>query len=332
LLWGLLGFVALQFGLAAGIETRFKALRDPDYSYKADRLRKRTIAPDRPLTVVMIGSSRTVFGFQSSTLETSLTQMCGRPVAVFNFGFAGSGPVGQLLRLRRLLADGVRPDWLFIEVLPPLLGQRVEANRISVDQLRQTELEFLSQYGASLPDLQSSWWEDWPIPWYSHRFAIVSRLKPSLLPFSLRRDWFSAIDDSGWVAAPVLSSTPEQYAKAVERARVEYDYYLRDFHLGQPACQALRDLLELCRQEGIRPALVLMPEGSTFRGWYTPAVWAEIEGFLKELQGAYEVPLINAREWIPDEEFSDSHHLTQMGAATFTERFGREVLVPLLTP
>jgi hypothetical protein len=36
--------------------------------------------------------------------------------------------------------------------------------------------------------------------------------------------------------------------------------------------------------------------------------------------------VINGREWVADDDFSDSHHLLPHGAKVFTERLGREVL------
>ena len=40
--------------------------------------------------------------------------------------------------------------------------------------------------------------------------------------------------------------------------------------------------------------------------------------------------MIDAREWVPDVGFSDGHHLLPAGATTFTDRLGREALIPLL--
>jgi hypothetical protein len=39
---------------------------------------------------------------------------------------------------------------------------------------------------------------------------------------------------------------------------------------------------------------------------------------------------LNAREWLPDTAFVDSHHLLQAGAEQFTTRFGRECVLPLV--
>jgi hypothetical protein len=327
-------FVLFQAGLALAIEFWLPELRDPEYGFRLARLYPRTVlAVERPFTVLMLGSSRTTAGFNAGRLEKELSQELQRPVVVFNFGLTGAGPLMQLLDLQRLLAKGIRPDLLLIEVLPPLLTGHIphsELNRLPVHRVWLAELPLLARYGGALDEMRKTWWETWPVPCYTRRFAIVSRLLPAWLPYQLRMDWAYQIDDSGWVASPVNRSTPELRRRAVERARNEYLGYLVGFRLGGPACQALRELLELCRSEGIAAAFVLMPEGTEFHSWYPPGVWPQIENFLTGLGREYAVPLINAREWMADEDFSDSHHLLPRGATVFTDRLGREALVPLV--
>src|SRR5439155_1130670 len=91
--WCLLGVL----GLGHGVPER----RDVAYAQKVTRLRQRTEeAPTQPLTVVMLGSSRTVFGLKAGRLEKPLQEETGRPVVVFNFGMYASGPVMNLVTLR----------------------------------------------------------------------------------------------------------------------------------------------------------------------------------------------------------------------------------------
>lgn len=239
----------------------------------------------------------------------------------------------QLLSLQRILEEGVHPDLVLVEVLPAILTderRNPEIQRTPVDRLRLGELSLMARYGASAKEMKRDWWLDWAFPWYAHRFAIVSRFKPSWLSWKERHDFFQACDASGWVNPPVQMSTPEQRRKATDFARKEYGFCLEDFHLGGPACKALREILELGKREQIKIAFVLMPEGSEFRSWYTPAVWNQVERFLEEMQITYGVPIVNAREWVNDDGFSDSHHLLPSGAIVFSQRLGRESLPPLL--
>jgi hypothetical protein len=337
LLWGLAVFAALQLGLALAIEVYSPGLRDPNYTYKATRLAQRLAAAGpRPFSVVMLGSSRTVYGVKAGASEEALSRHLGRPVVTFNFGLYGAGPVMELLTLRRLLADGLRPDLLLVEVTPPLLaGQvplhEVEAGCLPTDRLRRLDLALVKRYAGPLrKGLRREWWQAQLVPWHAHRAAIVSKLLPVLLPLGVRLDRFRDIDNSGYFDAIPWAVTPDMQRRAREGARREFDEYLSRFRLGGLACQGLGDLLAVCRREGIAAALVLMPEGPAFRSWYAPAAWGQVRAYLQGLNAEWEVPIIDAGEWVAEEDFLDSHHLLPRGAGRFTERFGREAVLPLV--
>jgi hypothetical protein len=337
LAWGLAAFVVLQVGLSAAIAVWWPAMGDPDCDYKKQRLCQRHHqSGGRATAVWMLGSSRTALGFKGKELEERLGRETGRPVIAFNFGLTGAGPVTELVTLKRLLAEGIRPDLLLVEVLPPLLANHapmpIEGHWLVAERLRLSEVSFLEGYGLDGKKLRRNWFVSWLVPWYTQRFNLLSRVLPAWLPWQVRKDWFRAVDDSGWVDFSPPVTTPEQYRQAVDRARQEYAPYLADFHLGGNACQALRDLLELCHREGISTALVMMPEGAEFRGLYPPGVWGQVQVFLDSLTREFGIPLINAREWIPDGDFSDSHHLRPHGATVFTGRLSGEVLGALRGP
>jgi hypothetical protein len=267
-------------------------------------------------------------------MERQLRKALDFPVAVFNFGIPAAGPVTELLTLKRLLREGLRPDLLLIEVLPPqLAGQAPVAGGelawLPVSRLKLVDLALLERYGTN-GGLRQAWWEAWPFPWYSQREALLSHVAPGWLPAHQRQDWFFSIDDSGWVNHPIDGLTAQRYRQGVAQARQTYQGPLAGFRLGGPSATALPELLDLCRRRGIPSVIVLMPEGSEFRGWYTANAWAQIDGYLSGLARRHEVPVVNARDWIGDEHFSDSHHLLPTGAALFTQRLGRTTVLPLL--
>ena len=51
---------------------------------------------------------------------------------------------------------------------------------------------------------------------------------------------------------------------------------------------------------------------------------------VRQLARQRDVPVYDARSWVGDDGFHDSHHLAIIGANYYTERFGREVLEPEL--
>jgi hypothetical protein len=332
LISGLAGFVALQLGLALAMERWLPEFRDPEYGNRLTRLYRRTAAVEAPpLTVVMLGSSRTTTGFQATRLEAYLNRNLKRPVVVFNFGITGAGPLMQLLDLRRLLDQGIRPDLLLIELFPPLLSDHepdAELKRVPVTRVWLRELSLLTTHGGSAKELHAAWWQAWPFPWYTHRFAILSRFMPGFVPYRVRMDWVYQIDQCGWFNRAGGKATPEARRRLVARTRQEYLGWLSQFRLGGLPCRALREIVALCREERISAGLVVMPEGSDFRSCYPAVAWREIERFRDDLRRQYSLNVANAREWMTDEAFVDGHHLSPKGAAEFTERLGREAVLP----
>jgi hypothetical protein len=325
----------LQLGLALSIERWLPELRDPTYAIKARLLRQRTAAlPEKPLTVVMVGSSRVEYGLLAGDLEEQLAAQLGSRPVVFNFGISGAGLVTELLIVRRLLADGIRPDVVLVEILPSCFAGQVpssELPRLTADRLWLGDLPVVARYGASLPDLRACWWEAWPVPWYSHRYAILARTAPLFLPDRGLSAAFGKIDASGVGTLLDTPPEPEAYRRNVESTRACFAPCFEKFRLSESACQSLRELLTLCREARIGTALVLMPEGQPFRALYSADSWDSINACLTALSHEFDAPLINARDWIADDQFSDSHHLLHPGAADFTARLGRDHLAPLLT-
>lgn len=334
LLCGLALFLAQQVGLAVAVALWLPGLRDPHYAQKVGRLRRRLgAAPCPPLAVVMVGSSRTAFGVRAGALEAPLSRACGRPVVAINFGLIGAGPVTELLTLRRLLHDGLRPGLLLVEVLPPLLAGQVplyeaQERRLPTCSLRASDLPLVEAYGGR-PLLRRDWCRSCLLPWYHHRLALLSRTAPRLLALDDRLNAYDGAGADGWMPA---HGGPDLRRRALAHAQCDCGRYLRGFRLGGPAVEGLEEVLATCRREHIPAALVVMPEGPLFRSWYPAGVWPQVQEFLDQLRRRYGVPVVNAREWMPEEAFADSHHLLPPGAAAFTERLGREAIAPLLAP
>jgi hypothetical protein len=332
-------FALIQLGLAIGVDNGLQKVRDPLYGCRLDIIRRRVrMAPVRPWTVLMLGSSRTQFGLRVGIgEEKAWAETLGRPVLTFNFGIAGGGPMTELLTWRRLRRDGVRPNLLLVEVLPPLLcDQRPPRDYgetfLPTDRLSWQDLALVKRYtGSDRTDLRRDWLESWPLPWYAHRLGLMSLVRPDFLPPEYRLQGDEALDESGGLRFLEGPVTPATRVQATQRAHDGYGVFFTGFRLGGPQCEALRELLSSCRQEGVPAKLVLMPEGPTFRGWYSPETWQAIHQWLAQLSQEYDAPLVNAREWIDDENYyQDSHHLLASGAHIFTERLGRESILPSL--
>jgi hypothetical protein len=280
----------------------------------------------------MLGSSRTEGAFRAEPVERELERRTGKPVALFNFGIPSAGPAMELLVLERLLKDGIHPDGLLVEVLPPLLaGSLWESNlaNLPAQRLNWRDLRVVQALDIQHENRRLDWCCQtllWPC--YAHRYGIISHLAPVLLPLDKRSDFSRAIDACGWVdvkRAPIDADLRRQHT---EKARQNFAAYWADDQPGGPNCTALRLLLQRCRKEGIAVKLILLPEGATFRSWYRPGGWKALEAFLDQLKQEFGIEVINAREWVEEEGFFDSHHLLPDGATRFSERLGRQVLEP----
>jgi hypothetical protein len=336
LLQGLTLFVVAQVALAGAVWGNWgPRLRDPNCAHKVRllqaRLQPRPNSP-RPLSVVQIGSSRTVYGVRGQAVEPRLAERLGRPVVLFNMGFHGAGPLSHRLNLERLFDAGVRPDLVLLEVLPATLEEKhltqdVTASRLPACQLSYSQMQMLKRLAAAeRPDLEREWWLSQVSPWFSHRFALVTTTAPTFLKVSSRMDQYTGADESGWVPLP---RRPEATRRALAQAREEYHGLLQRFRPSPRALEVLGESVRRCREEGARAALVLMPEGPFFRSLYPSHVRRQIDEALARLNRRSGAALIDLRDAVAEEDFLDSHHLYPEGAALCTRRLAEQI-EPLL--
>jgi hypothetical protein len=325
LAWLLAGFVAIQFGLALSAEW-WPRLRDPEFTLVADLLAaRRAETPGRPL-VLALGSSRTSLGVRGSLLSSG-----GDATAplVFNFGIPGSGPMMQEVCLRRLLDAGVRPDLVLVEIMPAYLGRRssypFEEQGLVPARLSAAELVALWPYYARKDKLLLPWLKARLLPCFGAGADLRGELaRRGFLPTEGDVDPCRGLDSHGW--RPLYHSvTPQQRERLTRLAHGRFDSLPGSSGLGAGPVRALHDLLHLCRARQLAVALVMPPEGSTFRALYTPALLAELDAVLAQLSREFDAPVWDARRWVDDGDFWDSHHLLPGGAARYTLRLGGEL-------
>ena len=327
LAWSLLSFITLQLGLSYLMSRPLPELRDPEYGYKFKALRQRLQASAGQPLFLLLGSSRTDVDLIPEVMAAADTGAPQQPL-LFNFSMTGCGPIQELIALRRLLAAGIRPDGVIIEVLPPLLHQAEgwgEVKWLRVPRLGWDEVALVKRYTVDVFPM-ADWLQSTLLPCYGHRFAIMSYVAPGWLSYENRLDGWTSINQSGWVPFTRDPVTPQRRKKALKAARRNYELSLSQFHVTANADHAVRDLLRLCRRNGIHAMLVLLPEGTTFQGWYPEGARQEIDDYLGRLSAELSVPLVDTRSWMPERDFIDSHHLLPGPAAEFSARFGREVL------
>jgi hypothetical protein len=327
LLAGAITFGLLHLGLVTTAAMTW-LIRDPVYADKELRLARIERAAPGPPVVVFLGTSRGGYGFEAGRV----VQATGGRIEAFNFGIPATGPVSHLVYLRRLVEAGHRPALLLVEILPPALADLpdgpLEGRFADGNRFRQAELNQVAGYRFPVAKLRSQWRESLINPWYSYRFHLLGRISPTLLPWHVRFDWGRPPDPRGWNAAIGPEPVGEQAQAGFQQATLEYAGILRTTRPGGPAVQALSQLLDLAREHGIPTRLVLMPEAVPFQALYPRAYRVKLEQVLAEV--ARDVPIHDARNWVPDDGFRDGHHLNRTGAALFTDRLIREVIGPAL--
>jgi hypothetical protein len=327
-------YLAFQVVLIVVTDNLLPELRDPEYGQKLSRLRQRLVEePGREL-IVILGSSRAGYGFRPEAVQDWRTANGASPI-VFNFGLTGAGPILELLCLHRLLAAGIHPDRVIIEVMPPNLHQEgswAEMNWLNSNRLGWDDLQQVRRYAERPGHLRFDWCRGRCAPWFAHRFCILSRYAPGWLPWETRQDIWLGLDRSGWMTYPNTVLNAAQQQRALEFTRRHYAPAFTDFHITAVADRALRELLALCKRQDIAATLLLMPEGTEFQSWYPRSAPAEVDAYLDCLSREYEAPVVDARSWLPETAFFDSHHLHPDGATAFTQRFAREMLGPAPSP
>lgn len=328
-LWGAAVFVGGQVALSAGMDLWWPVLRDRELGLKLGFLRQRRAqAPSRPLALVL-GSSRTAFGFRPELLAPDGQ---GPGVLPFNFGLLGAGPLRELLGLRHLLSAGLRPDLLFVECWPPLLAEPLgdlEAGAIDPSRYSWADLRLLRRYAGG-PDFTTDWLRSHLLPAFSNRYGFLQDLGAASWmppPMDAHVTWF-AVTPSGRTA-DLRPITDENRPTWQVGYRAQFGASLNSWRLSPTSDRALRELLALCRRQVIPTVLVVMPEDTAFRQAYSPESRAAADAYLRRVSAESGAPLLDARDWVSDAAFTDGIHLSAEGATLFTRRF-REVVRPLL--
>ena len=304
---------------------------DPPYVMKSEGLKARIKEyPGHPLWLVM-GSSRVDEGLRPGVLAGDMGS--GNAPLIYNFGIGGADLFRELVCLRRVIADGVKPQRVGIEIIGALMSREEEPfadDPQLVVRARSDEIKELLGYSAAPDSARGYWLQSRLNPFYEYGMEVPHQaLSLRLLPIpALRRFETHSYDDWGWFAGPSAPVSRSSYDQGLEDARKEYETYLKGtFTVAPNFDQVLRRILDLCRNAGIEVFLLRMPEADDFQAFYPAQANTAIDSYLAKIQGEYEVQMIDARSWMPGwDSFMDGHHLNATGAEVFTRRFAEELL------
>ena len=337
---GVIAYLAFQSTLNLAIRNDVLPVRDPVWSEKFELLQKQPAffaagndRPNSPVRVLAMGSSRTQLAFDATSMARTVSATTGREVEAFNFGCPAAGAMTSALYFRRLLAAGVEPDRVLIEIHPgfvapmdPPSDSPFEARWLHTYRLRPDEVELLRGFGWNVASPPHHGWQGWLTASASYRMSLLNRYAPVMMtcPYGLTIGAKSRPD--GYVRGQEMPR--DRYPRALARTRLEYAPVLDNYRTGGPGTVAVADLLEQCRNHGIDAAIVLMPESSEHRVWYGTVGYRRVTEFATGLGEAFDAPVVDAREWVPDIGFADGHHLTATGATIYTNRLANEFVTP----
>ncbi|HVL13883.1 MAG TPA: universal stress protein [Gemmata sp.] len=322
--WFAVGTIGLSAATLAAADVLL--LRDPEYGRRAAALHARLADnPGRPL-VLVVGSSRVGAAVCPAVWEA---EHSGGPMFI-NLGRAGAGPVLQLMTLRRVLAEGVRPAVVLLEYWPPLMNHdhAPEFGRIPAEHVLARDLPTVRDYWHDGGTFERRARTSRLNPIFHLRRTLMLQIDPTWTPWPGRTEMvWDTLDGWGWL--PGLDFPPEGCAeRASWLARWEpvFRPQLRSFAVSGRADRALREAVAVARDHGAAVGLVHLPESSEFRGWYSRQAARAAREYLAGLSRELAVPAIDACEWLTDGLVADGFHPTRRGAQDFTRRLGAEVV------
>ena len=334
--WAVLTSVAsvllLQLGMNVAIDTVKPEWRDPEYGHRMKDLREQAAAnPSQPV-VVVLGSSRPLMGFNPMAMGSG--DGVPNPPIVYNCAQTGCGPVYELLNLKRLVAAGVKPNFVLVEIIPAVLAGKGAAEKlVPTSHLGYSDVVQLEPYLAHPRAL----WFDWVCqrisPWYTYRIILLSHTKAAnTLPSHVRQDWmWKHLQPNGWLPYTFKEIPAAKREDGIEKARAGYLPYFDQFEIAPLPGRTYRDLIAFAQSRNIQVAFFTMPESPIFRSWYPDVVRQKLTVYYASLTHEFGTPVFDATDWLADETaFADGHHLMRHGAEAFSERFGKECLKPWL--
>lgn len=291
---------------------------DPLYRKKFELLKAQmTEHPARPLWLIM-GSSHVHDAIAPELLAERITD--GKSPILFNFGAPGASPFYQSIWLRRVLKEGIKPARVGIE-MSVLFNDEYSifvSNPALVPRARKDELDEYYSQSRDPAELRGIWLQSRWNPLFEYGMkapdqALLWRLLPPLARFEKQKDskW-------GWNEAAFKHPSREVFDAALQKKATAEGF--RHATIMPNVDHALRDLIAFCRQERIEPFILWMPESEGFRALSSPQTEAGIQNYLGQIEREYGLLLIDARTWVPDEDFFDPDHVNSTGAAVFTRK------------
>jgi hypothetical protein len=240
-------------------------------------------------------------------------------------------PIEQLLVLKRLLNDGIRPAHIYFEILPACLcDNRLPEQIVQPARLRGSDIDLFMPYVEDTVSYRREWFFHRLDPIALSRFSILNEHASWAMDNPTRWTYatHAPTHPLGWNTWKEGSLTPALAQKMIDATEKSYHETLGHLELSERPRQYIEDFLEICNLRDIPVTLFLMPEAPSFRQWYSAESENKVHDYLADLQKRRGLPLIDCRVWGVDEAFVDGHHLKTAEARRFTKHFMNDLILP----
>jgi hypothetical protein len=276
-------------------------------------------------TILFFGSSRfgnaisvqiVTAGLRESNADDGFT--------VLNAAIVAGDPVAMEFLTDKLLAAGIRPSMVIIEILPEVVARR----NLWLNFHLGRQFTWLEAWN-SLPDAHLAG---------TLSLALATRLNAVYTFRTEFQQW--AIDALGRPFEPVavrdaiarkrklmnrLEAAGLQQGAALARRNV------RHYEIGGLSARALTRMLERYSALGTSVVLVAPPVSSPYRSGYPTPVNQAYLAYMRRLGKMYGTYFFDFRDRLPDRYFYTPYYTNADGKLHFSQLVAREILVPLLT-
>ncbi len=266
--------------------------------------------------LIALGNSLVAAGFDETAFDAGAG--LSTPGGAANLGLGASAPVEQLLLLRYALSHGLHPRLVVYGFYD---FQLTAPDRFAIGDLigNHSMLYYIEPfyarrfYSLSLHDeLQFRAMHSFPM--FADRGAIWAKVE--ILRRAIAQQGMPAQRSNRFGRAADFSLLESDNAEDFRRTCVE--------SMNLPLALPVSELLRQARETGLTIAIVEMPMRRAHRNlFYGTTSWAQYVAHVRTLLEPYGVIYIDANHWIDDDSlFADPLHLSEQGAAQFSQRLG----------
>ena len=290
-------------------------------------------ANPRP-NILLLGSSRLGSFIRTANLSAATRELVGNDAPLFfNSTIPGGDPITLEFLTRQLLACRSAP--------PRLVVLETNADLLARDNLYFKGVVTQVMTAADIPkylgdillyhDGVSRLLSSRLTPFFRHRSHFLAWANEAVSRLFVQNK--SAVDETEQLLdrwRDFANDKPDALPPA-ERLRIalrRFEIHLRHYELAGATSAAFESTVAMLHARGCAIALVEPPLSSAHRAFFSTAMQAQFEPFVRRLQRSYGCEFFDYSDRLPDTHFSDNHHANSTGSLRFTELLAHEVLAP----